>query len=94
MSQSNGIQLKALVPDCCRRIDFISHPLTTRFFVRFSVWAVTNNDRVGWRKGVEIDQSGESEDDAVGTNWVEMVGNIDFISATHNDQVLPIESDD
>ena len=58
------------------------------------MWAVTNNDRVGWRKGVEIDQSGESEDDAIGTNWVEMVGNIGFISATHNDQVLAIESDD
>lgn len=59
-----------------------------------SVYCVTNDNHVWWRKGVKGEQSGQSEDAAIGTNWVEMVGNISFISVTSTDQVFAIGSDD
>lgn len=59
-----------------------------------SVYCVTNDSHVWWRKGVKGELSGKNEDAAIGTNWIEMVGNISFISVTSTDQVFAIGSDD
>lgn len=59
-----------------------------------SVWCVTNDNHVWWRKGVKGELAGENEDSAIGNAWVEMVGNISSISVTSTDQVFAIGSED
>lgn len=59
-----------------------------------SVWCISNDKRVWFRRGVRGDSSGISEDMAIGNGWVEMVGNISIISVAQNDQVFAIGSED
>lgn len=59
-----------------------------------SVWCLTNDKHVWFRRGVRGDASGLSEDSAIGTGWVEMVGNISIISVAQNDQVFALGSED
>uniref|UniRef100_A0A182YKR0 Uncharacterized protein n=1 Tax=Anopheles stephensi TaxID=30069 RepID=A0A182YKR0_ANOST len=59
-----------------------------------SVWCVTNDNHVWFRRGVHGEASGVSEDAAIGSGWVEMVGNISHISVAANDQVFAVGSED
>lgn len=52
-----------------------------------AVWAVSNDKRVWFRKGVRGDAANISEDMAIGSGWVEMVGNMAYVSVAPNDQV-------
>lgn len=52
-----------------------------------AVWAVSNDKRVWFRKGVRGDAAEISEDMAMGSGWVEMVGNMSYVSVAANDQV-------
>ncbi|CAA9994545.1 unnamed protein product [Nesidiocoris tenuis] len=58
-----------------------------------SVWAVTNDKRVWFRKGVKGESTGSTEL-ATGTGWVEMVGTMGMVSVAPNDQVLAVGTDD
>lgn len=59
-----------------------------------SVWCVTNDNHVWFRRGVSGSTAGISEESAVGSGWVEMIGNISHISVAQNDQVFAIGSED
>ncbi|KRT79435.1 hypothetical protein AMK59_7119, partial [Oryctes borbonicus] len=59
-----------------------------------AVWAVTQDKKVWFRKGVRGDVAEISEEMAVGCGWVEMVGNMSSISVTGNDQVFAIGGED
>ncbi|XP_017786159.1 PREDICTED: tectonin beta-propeller repeat-containing protein [Nicrophorus vespilloides] len=59
-----------------------------------SVWAVTQNKQVWFRKGIKGEGSGTSEELAAGCGWVEMVGRMSLVSVTANDQVFAIGADD
>lgn len=59
-----------------------------------SVWCITNDNHVWFRRGVHGDTAGISEDHAIGSGWVEMVGNISSISVAANDQVFAVGSED
>lgn len=59
-----------------------------------SVWCVTNDNHVWFRRGVKGESAGISEDAAIGSGWVEMVGNMSNISVAPNDQVFAIGSED
>lgn len=59
-----------------------------------SVWALTNDFHVWFRRGVHGSTAGISEDAAIGSGWVEMVGNICSISVAQNDQVFAVGSED
>lgn len=59
-----------------------------------SVWCVTNDNHVWFRRGVKGESAGVSEDAAIGSGWVEMVGNMSNISVAPNDQVFAIGSED
>lgn len=55
---------------------------------------VTNDNHVWFRRGVKGETAGISEDSAIGSGWVEMIGNISMVSVAANDQVFAIGSDD
>lgn len=57
-----------------------------------SVWAITNDQRVWFRKGVKgsTAEGGTSDELARGSGWVEMVGEMSMVSVTSNDQVWTI----
>lgn len=55
-----------------------------------SVWAVTNNYHVWFRKGIHASTASISEDAAVGSGWIEMVGNMSLVSVASNDQVFAV----
>ncbi|CAH0390168.1 unnamed protein product [Bemisia tabaci] len=60
-----------------------------------AVWAVSNDNRVWFRKGVRSARGGHMSDElARGAGWVEMVGNMSYVSITDNDQVWAIGNDD
>ena len=59
-----------------------------------SVWCITNDNHVWFRRGVQGATAGISEDSAIGTGWVEMIGNISSISVAPNDQVFAVGSED
>lgn len=59
-----------------------------------SVWAVTHNKQVFFRKGVKGEGAGLSEELAAGCGWVEMVGRMSLVSVTANDQVFGVGADD
>ena len=59
-----------------------------------AVWAITNDNHVWFRKGVNGALSGISEDAATGSGWIEMVGNMSSISVAANDQVFAVGSED
>lgn len=52
-----------------------------------SVWCVTNDNSVWFRRGIKGELAGINEDAAIGSGWVEMTGNISMVSVTSNDQV-------
>lgn len=59
-----------------------------------AVWCVTNDNHVWFRRGVKGEAAGISEDAAIGSGWVEMVGNISMVSVAANDQVFAVGSED
>lgn len=59
-----------------------------------AVWAVTQDKKVWFRKGIRSDGAEITEEMAVGCGWVEMVGNMSSVSVTTNDQVFAIGADD
>ncbi|XP_076270197.1 tectonin beta-propeller repeat-containing peroxin 23 isoform X2 [Rhynchophorus ferrugineus] len=59
-----------------------------------SVWAVTQNKQIWFRKGVKGEGAGMSEELAVGTGWIEMVGRMCQVSVTVNDHVFAVGADD
>lgn len=59
-----------------------------------AVWAVSNDKRVWFRKGIRGDAAQISDDMAMGSGWVEMVGNMAMVSVAPNDQVWAVGSDD
>lgn len=59
-----------------------------------SVWCVTNDHRVWFRRGIKGEISGISVDAATGNGWIEMVGNISHVSVASNDQVFAVGSED
>lgn len=59
-----------------------------------SVWCVTNDHRVWFRRGIKGEISGFSADAATGNTWIEMVGNISHVSVAANDQVFAVGSED
>lgn len=59
-----------------------------------SVWCITNDNHVWFRRGVHGSTAGISEDAAIGSGWVEMIGNISSISVAQNDQVFAVGSED
>ncbi|CRK95669.1 CLUMA_CG009127, isoform A [Clunio marinus] len=59
-----------------------------------SVWCITDDNHVWFRRGVHGSTSGISEDAAIGSGWVEMVGNISSISVAQNDQVFAVGNED
>ncbi|XP_044750245.1 tectonin beta-propeller repeat-containing protein [Coccinella septempunctata] len=59
-----------------------------------AVWAVTQDKQVWFRKGVRGEGAGMSEDLAIGSGWIEMVGKMALISVCTNDQVFGIGADD
>lgn len=59
-----------------------------------AVWCVTNDQHVWFRRGVKGETAGISEDAAIGSGWVEMVGNISSVSVAANDQVFAVGSED
>ncbi|KAK9512765.1 hypothetical protein O3M35_001118 [Rhynocoris fuscipes] len=58
-----------------------------------SVWAVTADRRVWFRKGVK-GESAASDELAKGSGWVEMVGDMSLVSVAPNDQVFAVGVDD
>lgn len=59
-----------------------------------SVWCITNDNHVWFRRGVCGSISGINEDAAIGSGWVEMIGSMSSISVAANDQVFAIGSED
>lgn len=55
---------------------------------------VTNDNHVWFRRGVKGESAGVSEDSAIGSGWVEMVGSISMVSVAANDQVFAVGSED
>lgn len=52
-----------------------------------AVWCVCNDCSVWFRRGIKGELAGISEDAAIGSGWVEMIGNISMVSVAANDQV-------
>jgi tectonin beta-propeller repeat-containing protein 1 len=59
-----------------------------------SVWAITNDYSVWFRKSVNGVTAGISENSAIGSGWIEMVGKMSSISVTGNDQVFAVGNED
>ncbi|XP_073983179.1 tectonin beta-propeller repeat-containing peroxin 23 isoform X1 [Rhodnius prolixus] len=58
-----------------------------------SVWAVTADRRVWFRKGIK-GETAASDELARGSGWVEMVGDMSLVSVAPNDQVFAVGVDD
>lgn len=58
-----------------------------------AVWCVTSDNHVWFRRGVKGELSGISEDAALGSGWVEMVGNMSNVAVAPNDQVFAVGSE-
>ncbi|XP_047988327.1 tectonin beta-propeller repeat-containing protein isoform X1 [Leguminivora glycinivorella] len=59
-----------------------------------AVWAVSSDNKVWFRKGVEGNTAGTSEVSAMGTGWLEITGNMTHVSVGVNDQVFAIGESD
>ncbi|XP_031840484.2 tectonin beta-propeller repeat-containing peroxin 23 isoform X2 [Nomia melanderi] len=59
-----------------------------------SVWAVTQDGGVWFRKGIKGEMSGVCEQMATGTGWVEMLSKMSLVSVAPNDQVWAIGQED
>ncbi|GBP89755.1 Tectonin beta-propeller repeat-containing protein [Eumeta japonica] len=55
-----------------------------------SVWAVSTDTRVWFRKGIDGTAAGVSETAAVGNSWLEVTGNMVHVSVGPNDQVFAV----
>lgn len=58
-----------------------------------AVWCVTSDNHVWFRRGVKGALAGFSEDAALGSGWVEMVGNMSNVAVAPNDQVFAVGSE-
>jgi tectonin beta-propeller repeat-containing protein 1 len=52
-----------------------------------SIWAVTSDKHVWFRKGIK-GEVGSDNESAIGTGWVEMIGEMTMVSVAPNDQVI------
>lgn len=59
-----------------------------------SVWAITNDYHVWFRKAINGITASFSEDAATGSGWIEMVGNMSSISVSANDLVFAVGAED
>ncbi|KAK9870500.1 hypothetical protein WA026_008057 [Henosepilachna vigintioctopunctata] len=59
-----------------------------------AIWALTHDKHVWFRKGVRGESAGVSEDCAIGSGWIEMVGTMTLLSVCANDQLFAIGADD
>ncbi|KZC04781.1 Tectonin beta-propeller repeat-containing protein, partial [Dufourea novaeangliae] len=59
-----------------------------------SVWAITHDGGVWFRKGIKGEMSGVCEQMATGTGWVEMLSKMSLVSVAPNDQVWAIGQED
>ncbi|KAK0160372.1 hypothetical protein PV328_007788 [Microctonus aethiopoides] len=59
-----------------------------------SVWAVTNNGSVWFRKGIKGEMSGICKQLATGTGWVQMLSKMALVSVASNDHVWAIGYED
>ncbi|KAG8180130.1 hypothetical protein JTE90_027084 [Oedothorax gibbosus] len=57
------------------------------------VWAISKENKVWFRKGINGLLSGENNKCAVGSGWIEMVGNLSGISVGIDDQLFGINAD-
>lgn len=55
-----------------------------------TVWALSTDTRVWFRKGIDGDAAGVSESAALGNGWLEVNGNMAHLSVALNDQVFAI----
>ncbi|CAH1130207.1 unnamed protein product [Ceutorhynchus assimilis] len=60
----------------------------------YSVWAVTQDKQIWFRKGIKAEGAGVSEELAAGSGWIEMVGRMLQVSVTSTDQVFAVGADD
>ncbi|KAK3703349.1 hypothetical protein RRG08_011215 [Elysia crispata] len=58
---------------------------------RNAVWALSRDNKVWFRKGTWGDNTFWNEESAVGTLWVEMVGEMSQIALSSNDQVFAVD---
>jgi len=59
-----------------------------------SLWAITKDQRVWFRSGINSQVAGVSEDMAKGTTWVSMTGTMSHLSVASNDQVFAVGIND
>ncbi|XP_066251035.1 tectonin beta-propeller repeat-containing protein isoform X2 [Euwallacea similis] len=59
-----------------------------------SVWAVTHDKQVWFRKGIKGEGAHVSEELAAGSAWLQMVGKMMQVSVTFSDQVFAVGADD
>ncbi|XP_066141762.1 tectonin beta-propeller repeat-containing protein isoform X2 [Euwallacea fornicatus] len=59
-----------------------------------SVWAVTHDKQVWFRKGIKGEGAHVSEELAAGSAWLQMVGKMLQVSVTSSDQVFAVGADD
>ncbi|GFU35560.1 tectonin beta-propeller repeat-containing protein 1 [Nephila pilipes] len=70
-----------------------SDPLTQISVGKNVVWALSKDNKVWFRKGIDGLHSGENVKDAAGISWIEMFGTLTGISVGIDDQVFSISSD-
>lgn len=87
LSGETWLEVRGPAPDAAARLTHLAVGTC-------SVWAVTQNKQVFFRKGVKGEGAGVSEELAAGRGWVEMVGRMSCVSVTANDQVFGIGADD
>ncbi|KAI1285473.1 Tectonin beta-propeller repeat-containing protein 1 [Halotydeus destructor] len=58
-----------------------------------AVWAISRDYRVWFRKGVRAKTCGMNDSCAMGSGWIEMVGEMSVISVSGNDQVYAIDAE-
>eukprot|EP00794_Sanderia_malayensis_P008822 gene8822-9767_t len=58
------------------------------------VWALSQNQKVYYRKGIDGEKAYSDDNYAIGSGWVEMVGEFKFLSVGPNDQVWAVDRED
>lgn len=59
-----------------------------------SLWAITRDQQVWFRSGINPEMAGVSEEMAKGSGWVAMIGKMSHVSVASNDQVFAIGAND
>lgn len=59
-----------------------------------SLWAITRDNQVWFRSGINPEMSGVSEEMSKGSGWVSMIGYMTHVSVACNDQVFAIGAND